>query len=57
MNVKKMTYKELENRVIKNHYLLLTTKDLVEKRRLVAETHELTMEMDRRWNVAEETGR
>ena len=49
-NVKKMTYKELEQKVIENRKILLETKDLGLKRKLIAESHELMVEMDRRWN-------
>ena len=52
MNVKKMTYKQLEQRVIENRAKLTTTKDLTEKRHLIAEDHELMVEMDSRWNRA-----
>lgn len=57
MTLRKMTYKELENRVIANRKVLRTTKSLEEKRRLIAENHDLMTEMDRRWNEAGRAGR
>ena len=53
MNLKKMTYKELETKVIENRRILRAAKSLDEKRRLIAENHEMMTEMDRRWNEAE----
>ena len=50
MKHRKMTNKELENRVIENRKVLRTTKSLEEKRRLIAENHDMMTEMDRRWN-------
>ena len=52
MNVKKMSYRELEKKVIENRSLLRTTKDQNLKRRLIAENHEMMVEMDSRWNKA-----
>lgn len=49
-NVKKMTYKELTNKVIENNTIIRSTKDLDLKRKLIAENHEMMTEMDRRWN-------
>ena len=53
MNLKKMTYKELETKVIENRRILRTAKSMDEKRRLIAENHDMMTEMDRRWNAAE----
>ena len=53
MNLKKMTYKELETKVIENRRILRAAKILDEKRRLIAENHEMMTEMDRRWYEAE----
>ena len=53
MKQKRMTYKELEQRVIANRATIRTTKDLDLKRRLIAENHSLMTEMDNRWNAAE----
>ena len=49
-NVKKMTYKELTNKVIENNTIIRSTKDLDLKRKLIVENHEMMTEMDRRWN-------
>lgn len=49
-NVKKMTYKELTNKVIENNTIIRSTKDLDLKRKLIVENHEMKTEMDRRWN-------
>ena len=53
MNCKKMTYKQLEQKVAENRRILRTTKDLSLKRRIILEDHELMTEMDRRWNMAQ----
>lgn len=53
MNLKKMTYKELETKVVENRRILRAAKSLDEKRRLIAENHEMMTEMDRRWNETE----
>lgn len=53
MNVKKMSYKALEQKLIENRKLLRTTKDLDLKRKLIAEDHDMMVEMNRRWNAAE----
>ena len=47
---KKMTYKEISDKVMANRTIIRTTKDLDEKRRLIEENHELMTEMDRRLN-------
>ena len=52
MKQQRMTYKELEQKVIANHATIRTTKDLDLKRRLIAENHSLMTEMDHRWNAA-----
>lgn len=49
-NLKKMKYRELEEKLIANRVILRKTKDLEEKRRIIKEDHELMQEMDRRWN-------
>lgn len=49
-NLKNMTYRELEQKVIENRRILRTTTDLELKRRLIAENHKLMTEMDSRWN-------
>ena len=53
MNIKEMTYKELETKLLENRCALRATKDLEQKRRLVRKGHDLMREMDRRWNEAE----
>lgn len=53
MDVRKMTYKQLEQKVIANRVALGKTKDLALKRKLIAESHACMVEMDRRWNKAE----
>lgn len=52
LNVRKMSYKELEQRVIENNCRLRRSKDLKEHRRLCNENYDLMVEMDRRWNLA-----
>lgn len=47
-NVKKMTYRELENEVIKNR-CEIRTASLERKRELIHRDHDLMVEMDRRW--------
>lgn len=47
-NLKNLTYKQLEKRVIDNRVLLRATKDLALKRRLINENHLMMTEMDRR---------
>ena len=49
-NPKTMTYKELENEVIKNRCELRTAA-LERKRELINRDHDLMTEMDRRWQV------
>ncbi len=49
-NEKKMSYRELEQKVIENRRILRTTTDQELKRRLIRENHELMTEMDSRWN-------
>lgn len=51
MNVKKLSYKALEKKLLENRKLLRTTKNLDLKRRLIAEDHDMMVEMDRRWNA------
>ena len=46
---KSMTYKELENEVVKNRRELRTAT-LERKRELISRDHELMTEMDSRWN-------
>ncbi|MDD3250938.1 MAG: hypothetical protein PHV18_00115 [Lachnospiraceae bacterium] len=49
-NPKTMTYKEMENELIKNRSELRTA-DLPRKRELINRDHDLMTEMDRRWQV------
>lgn len=44
----KMTYRELENEVIKNR-VEMRTASLERKRELINRNHDLMVEMDRRW--------
>ena len=53
MNLKEMTYEELEAKLLENRCALRATKDLEEKRRLVSKDHDLMLEMDRRQDEAE----
>ena len=53
MNLKEMTYEELEAKLLGNRCALRATKDLEEKRRLVSKDHDLMLEMDRRLDEAE----
>ena len=48
-NTKAMTYKELENELIKNR-CELRTASLERKRELISRNHDLMTEMDSRWN-------
>jgi hypothetical protein len=48
-NPKAMTYKELENEVIKNRGQYRTAT-LEKKRELINRDHDLMVEMDSRWN-------
>lgn len=50
-NPKAMTYKELENEVLKNR-CELHTATLERKRVIIARDHDLMVEMDRRWEAA-----
>jgi len=49
MNAKRMTYKELENKVVSNR-VKMRTATTEEKRVLVKENFECMKEMDARWN-------
>ena len=53
MNIKTMTYEELEFKLLENRCALRATKDLEEKRQLINKGHDIMQEMDRRWNEAE----
>lgn len=55
-DIKKMTYRELEQEVIANR-CEMTTATLERKRELIRRSHELMTEMDTRWNAAEQKGR
>lgn len=48
--IKKMSYSELEQKVIENRKALRNTTNLELKRRLIIENHNLMTEMDSRWN-------
>lgn len=50
-NPKAMTYKQLENEVIKNR-IEMRTASLERKRELINRNHDLMVEMDSRWNAA-----
>ena len=50
-STKSMTYKELENEVIKAR-CELRTASLERKRALISRSHDLMVEMDRRWEAA-----
>ena len=52
MNVRKMTYKELQTRLSENHHKLRSATE-EKKRILIEEDHDIMMEMDRRWAIAE----
>ena len=47
--IKRMTYKELENAVIKVDCYIRTMNDRGKKQQLINEAHDMRMEMDRRW--------
>lgn len=47
-NLKNLTYKQLEKKVLDNRNIIRTTKDLSLKRRLINENHLMMTEMDRR---------
>ena len=53
MNIKEMTYKELETELLENRCALHAAKDSEEKRRLVRKGHSLMLEMDRRQDEAD----
>ena len=53
MNIKVMTYKELETKLTENRRALYETKDSETQQRLVKQNRDLMLEMDRRWNEAE----
>lgn len=54
-DIKKMTYRELEQEVITNRCEMVTAT-LERKRELIRRNHELMLEMDARWNTAEQKG-
>ena len=47
-NIRKMTSKELANKIIANRVILRSTTDINLKRKLIAESHEMMTELDRR---------
>lgn len=49
MKFQKMTYKELENKLLANRCALRKTNNAEEKRRLINENHEIMTELDSRW--------
>ncbi len=49
-NLKNITYRELEQKIIENRKILRTTPDPKKKRQLIVENHKLMTEMDSRWN-------
>ena len=49
MNVKTMTYKELEDKLTSNRCVLRRAKNLDVDRKLIKENHAIMAEMDRRW--------
>lgn len=49
MNIKKMTYKELENKLIENRSILRKSNNAAEKRNLINENHEIMTELNSRW--------
>ncbi|MDE8725944.1 hypothetical protein PZH36_02195 [Ruminococcus bromii] len=55
-DIKKMTYRELEQEVISNR-CELRTASLEHKRELIRRNHALMVEMDARWNAAEQKRR
>ena len=57
LDIKAMTYEELEAKLLENRRALRAAKDLEEKRRLAREDHDLMLEMDRRWNEVERSRR
>ena len=52
MNLQKLTYKDLEKKLLDNQKQLRTA-DLKTKRILIVEDHEIMVEMDRRLAAAE----
>ena len=50
--LEKMTYKEMEQEVIANRCEMQKAA-LTRKRELIRRNHELMVEMDHRWNIAE----
>lgn len=52
-DIKRMTYRELENEVILNRYEMRTATP-ERKQALILRNHELMVEMDARWNAAEQ---
>lgn len=52
MNVRKMTYKELQIRLAENHHRLRGATE-EKKKILIEEDHDIMMEMDRRLAIAE----
>ena len=50
MSLKKMSYRQLEQQIIKNRHIIRTTKDAQLKRALIAANHNMINEMDNRWN-------
>ena len=55
-DIKKMTYRELEQEVIANR-CEMAAATLERKRELICRNHKLMVEMDTRWNAAEQKGR
>ncbi|MGF7142820.1 hypothetical protein HNQ56_001238 [Anaerotaenia torta] len=53
---KKMPYRELEQEVIANR-CAMRTATIEKKRELIRRNHELMLEMDARWNAAEQKRR
>lgn len=54
MNVRKMTYKELQIRLVENQYKLRNGNVSEERKRiLIEEDHDIMTEMDRRLAIAE----
>lgn len=49
MNLKKMTRKELEKKLIENRCILRKSSNAAEKRNLINENHEIMTELDSRW--------
>lgn len=49
-----MTYRQMEKKLIENRAKLRTSTDLNEKRRLIAEDHELMKKMDAAWTKAQD---